>query len=85
MRSLVLGSAASVLGLGCGSPQSAPANAPVGAAPSAASAAAATPAPVPAKATTLALPGGSPDGVVSRDGHVYLANSKASELVVVGP
>jgi DNA-binding beta-propeller fold protein YncE len=61
MRSLVLGSAAAVLGLGCGSPQSAPANGPAGAAPSAASSA--TPAPVPAKATTLALPGGGPDGV----------------------
>ncbi|TMQ14866.1 MAG: hypothetical protein E6J91_14240 [Deltaproteobacteria bacterium] len=28
---------------------------------------------------------GARNGVVSRDGHVYLANSKDSELVVVGP
>jgi DNA-binding beta-propeller fold protein YncE len=63
MRSLVLGSTAAVLGLGCGSPQSAPANGPAGAAPSAAASAATTPVPVPAKATTLALPGGGPDGV----------------------
>lgn len=66
MRSLALGSAVAVLGLGCGSPQSAPANGPAGAAPPAASAAAAptpVPAPLPAKTTTLALPGGGPDGV----------------------
>jgi DNA-binding beta-propeller fold protein YncE len=63
MRSLALGSAAAVLGLGCGSPQSAPATGSTGAATSATSAAAATPAPMPAKATTLALPGGGPDGV----------------------
>lgn len=61
MRSLVLGSAAAVLGLGCGSPQSTPATAPAGASPAAAPSAA--PAPVPAKTTTLALPGGGPDGV----------------------
>jgi hypothetical protein len=28
---------------------------------------------------------GARNGVVSRDGHVYLGNSKDSELVVVGP
>lgn len=61
MRRLALGSAAAVLGLGCGSPQTAPTTSPAGAAPAAVSAPA--PAPVPAKATTLALPGGGPDGV----------------------
>jgi len=63
MRSLVLGSAAAMLGLGCGSPQSAPATGLAGAAPSAGASAIATPAPVPGKATTLALPGGGPDGI----------------------
>ncbi len=63
MRCTVFISAAAVLGLGCGSPQSTPATGPAGAAPSATSSAGATPAPVPAKMTTLALPGGGPDGI----------------------
>jgi hypothetical protein len=63
MRSLVVGAAAAaaMLGLGCGSAQPAPATGPAGAAASAAVAPAAV--PVPAKATTLALPGGGPDGI----------------------
>jgi len=59
-RSLVLGSAAAVLVLGCGSPRSTPATGPAGAAPAPAGAPAP---PVATKATTLALPGGGPDGV----------------------
>src|SRR5690348_11667041 len=61
MRSLVLGCAASLLGVGCGSPRSAPATSLTSAGPPAASVA--TAAALPAKATTLALPGGGPDGV----------------------
>jgi len=77
MRSVVLGSAAAVLGLGCGSPQSAPATGPAGAAPSAAFST--TPAPVPAKATTLALPGGGPDGVAM---DYLLYNSRTNTVWV---
>jgi hypothetical protein len=63
MRNIVLGSAAAVLGLGCGSPQSAPATSSTGAAPTAGAPSVPGAAPMPAKATTLALPGGGPDGV----------------------
>jgi len=63
MRSLVLGAAAAVLGLGCGSPHAAPAATPAGGAPSTAAAATTASTPLPVKAFPLTLPGAGPDGI----------------------